>query len=71
MTEADRWRSCNHPELVPHQLPELLPSVVSRPQHTIEWRDTATQKPARHQDWPPLHRCTICGQVGEKAVNGT
>lgn len=61
MTEADRWRACPHPELVKVRRPDVLPTV----RHAGQLRRVITP---RMSNPPIIHRCTVCGQVGEKAV---
>jgi len=66
MTEADRWRTCNHPELVRVRRPDVLPTLRTDQSQHLRWVIT----PRMHHP-PIIVRCTACGQVGEKAVNGS
>lgn len=60
MTEADRWRTCNHPELVRVRRPDVLP---------VHHENRTRWVISPRMDKPPIiHRCNGCGQVGEKAV---
>jgi hypothetical protein len=65
VTEADRWRACNHPHLEKVRTPDVLPTVRSAGRPSLGWVITP-----RMVNPPIIHRCNTCGQVGEKAVNG-
>lgn len=63
MSEADRWRICPHPSLVPHPTPELMPTLRTDLSTSVRW--VSSEKMSNP---PDLRRCILCGQVGELAT---